>query len=40
MKKILVLLGLADAAMGVMKMFRGTVEDEFNIDQYAVQPQA
>lgn len=39
MKKILVLLGLAAAAYGVMKLIRGGDEDEFNIDQYAAQPQ-
>ena len=39
MKKILVLLGLAAAAYGVMKLVRGSEEDEFNIDQYAPQPQ-
>ncbi|MHB8376089.1 MAG: hypothetical protein ACYDEB_03950 [Dehalococcoidia bacterium] len=40
MKKLLVLLGLAAAAYGVMKVIRGGDEDEFNIDQYAAQPQA
>lgn len=39
MKKILVLLGLAAAVYGVMKMVRGSEEDEFNIEQYAPQPQ-
>jgi len=40
MKKILVMLGLAAAAWGVLKMVRGSDEDEFNLDTYAAQPQA
>lgn len=40
MKKIVMLLGLAAAAYGVMKLMRGGQEDEFNIDQYAPAPQA
>ena len=39
MKKILVLVGLAAAAYGVMKLVRGRDEDEFKIDQYTAQPQ-
>jgi hypothetical protein len=41
MKKLFVLVGLAAAAYGAMKLMRGNEEDEFNIDQYAApQPQA
>ncbi len=40
MKKIVVLIGLAAAAYGAMKLVRGHDEDEFNIDQYAPAPQA
>ncbi|HEX5479419.1 MAG TPA: hypothetical protein VFY79_06825 [Dehalococcoidia bacterium] len=40
MKKLFVLVGLAAAAYGAMKLMRGNEEDEFNIDQYAApQPQ-
>jgi hypothetical protein len=35
MKKIVMIVGLAAAAYGAMKLIRGGNEDEFNIDQYA-----
>lgn len=35
MKKIVMLVGLAAAAYGAMKLFRGNNDDEFNIDTYA-----
>ncbi len=39
MKKIVMLIGLAAAAYGAMKLFRGKEEDEFNVDQYDPQSQ-
>ena len=39
MKKLVMLVGLAAAAYGAMKMFRSKEEDDFGMDPYAPQPQ-
>jgi len=40
MKKIMVLLGLAAAAYGAIRLFKGKDEDEFATDEYIPQPQS
>ena len=38
MKKLLMLAGIAAAAWGAMRLFRGKHEDEFQLDEYPPSP--